>query len=45
MNDEKPIATTMPLSEDLWGAMRGMVLVPQDLDLTQPSDEAWKADA
>jgi antitoxin (DNA-binding transcriptional repressor) of toxin-antitoxin stability system len=48
MKHNKPIAAVVALrneTQDLWGAMRGTVKIPPDLDLTQPSGEIWKADA
>jgi len=48
MKHNKPIAAVVALhseTHDLWGAMKGTVVVPPDLDLTQPSGETWKADA
>jgi antitoxin (DNA-binding transcriptional repressor) of toxin-antitoxin stability system len=48
MKHNKPIAAVVPIGDepqDLWGAMKGTVRVPPDLDLTQPSGEVWEADA
>jgi prevent-host-death family protein len=42
----RPIAAIVPIGcelQDLWGAMRGTVNVAPGTDLTQGTDEVWKA--
>jgi antitoxin (DNA-binding transcriptional repressor) of toxin-antitoxin stability system len=44
----RAVAALVPLSDetqDLWGALRGSVLVSPGTDLTGPTGEAWEADA
>jgi prevent-host-death family protein len=44
----RPLAAVVPLGEEpteLWGAMRGTVSVPPGTDITEPTGEAWDANA
>jgi antitoxin (DNA-binding transcriptional repressor) of toxin-antitoxin stability system len=50
LKHKRPIAAIVPLSEndedrvDLWGAMRGTVIVAPGVDLTEPTGELWEAE-
>ncbi len=44
----RPLAAVVPLGDEpteLWGAMKGTVSVPPGTDITEPTGEAWEADA
>ena len=47
MKHNRPIAAIVPIVDEpveLWGAMRGTVRVAPDVDLTEPTGEAWEAE-
>jgi antitoxin (DNA-binding transcriptional repressor) of toxin-antitoxin stability system len=50
LKHNKPIAAIVPIAKDgddpfeLWGAMRGTITFPSDLDLTESTGEIWDAE-
>ena len=45
---DKPIANVTAVSSELpelWGALEATVHIPPDVDLTEPTGEAWDAEA
>jgi antitoxin (DNA-binding transcriptional repressor) of toxin-antitoxin stability system len=48
MKHNRPVAAIVPIEQelpDLWGAMRGSVKIAPETDLTEPTGEAWEAEA
>ncbi len=44
---DRPVAAIVRVEEELpelWGAMRGTVIIPPGVDLTEPTGEIWDAD-
>jgi len=50
LKHNRPIAAIVPVADDseeefdLWGAMRGTVTIPADVDLTESTGEVWEAE-
>jgi antitoxin (DNA-binding transcriptional repressor) of toxin-antitoxin stability system len=47
MKHNRPVAAIVPAENsavELWGALRGTVMVPPGSDLTQGTGEVWEAD-
>ena len=48
MRHNRPVAAIVPVVDDvfdLWGAMRGTVIVEPETDLTEGTGEVWEAEA
>jgi prevent-host-death family protein len=43
----RPVAAIVPVEREevqLWGAMRGTVIIPPGTDITAPTGEVWEAE-